>query len=150
MQIIKNKQIIDDSWGFVTDDAALTSGNISVSLARWKQNKQLLLNHEGKLGIRINPDDSLDEIADELKEFQLIELDFPDFADGRLFSLAWLLRGRYNYQGEIRAIGHYMPDQAFYLSRVGVNAFNPGKTEDLPIILSHLNDFSIKYQNSIN
>ncbi len=150
MQIIKDKQIIDDSWGFVTDDAELTSGNISVSLARWKQNKQLLLNHEGKLGIRINPDDSLDEIADELKEFQLIELDFPDFADGRLFSLAWLLRGRYNYQGEIRAIGHYMPDQVFYLSRVGVNAFNPGKTEDLPIILSHLNDFSIKYQNSIN
>ena len=85
-----------------------------------------------------------------MKDIQLIELDFPDFADGRLFSHAWLLRGRYNYQGEIRATGHYMPDQVFYLSRVGVNAFNPEKVEDLPVVLSHLNDFTVKYQNSIN
>jgi uncharacterized protein (DUF934 family) len=38
----------------------------------------------------------------------------------------------------------------FYLSRVGVNAFNPEKVEDLPIVLSNLNDFTVKYQNSIN
>ena len=36
MQIIKDKQIIDDTWSFVADDAELKTGNISVSLARWK------------------------------------------------------------------------------------------------------------------
>ena len=150
MQIIKDKQIIDDNWSHVADDVELKAGNISVSLARWKQDKQQLLANGGKLGVRIEPADSVDDIADDLKDIQLIELDFPDFADGRLFSHAWLLRGRYNYQGELRATGHYMADQVFYLSRVGVNAFYPEKAEDLPVVLSHLNDFTVKYQSSIN
>ena len=150
MQIIKDKQIIDDTWSYVADDAELKVGNISVSIARWKQDKQQLLVHQGGLGVRIGPADAVDDIAPDLKDIQLIELDFPDFADGRLFSLAWLLRGRYNYQGELRATGHYIPDQVFYLSRVGVNAFNPEKVEDLPVVLSYLNDFTVKYQNSID
>jgi uncharacterized protein (DUF934 family) len=105
MQIIKDKQIIDDTWRYVADDAELKAGDISVSLARWKQNKLQLLAHDGKLGVRIGPADSIDDISPDLKDIQLIELDFPDFADGRLFSHAWLLRGRYNYPGEIRATG---------------------------------------------
>jgi uncharacterized protein (DUF934 family) len=150
MQIIKDKKIVDDTWSFIADDAELKAGNITVSLARWKNDKQQLLEFGGKLGVRIRPADSLEEIAADLEHIQLIELDFPAFADGRLFSHAWLLRSRYNYQGEIRATGHYMPDQAYYLSRVGVNAFNTEKTELLPVVLSHLNDFTVNYQSSIN
>ena len=150
MQIIKDKQIVDDTWSFVADDAELKAGDICVSLARWKQDKHLLLGHAGKVGVRIGPADAVDAIAQDLENIQLIELGFPDFADGRLFSHAWLLRGRYGYQGEIRATGHYMTDQVFYLSRVGVNAFSPEKIEDLPVVLSHLNDFTVKYQRSIN
>jgi uncharacterized protein (DUF934 family) len=150
MQIIKDKKIVDDTWSFIADDAGLKAGNITVSLARWKNDKQQLLEFGGKLCVRIRPADSLEEIAADLEHIQLIELDFPAFADGRLFSHAWLLRSRYNYQGEIRATGHYMPDQAYYLSRVGVNAFNTEKTELLPVVLSHLNDFTVNYQSSIN
>ena len=150
MQIIKDKKIVDETWSYVTNDDELKTGDICVSLARWKQDKQQLVVHAGKVGVRIGPADTVDDIAPDLKNIQLIELDFPDFADGRLFSHAWLLRGRYNYQGEIRATGHYMTDQVFYLSRVGVNAFSPEKVEDLPVVLSHLNDFTVKYQNSIN
>jgi uncharacterized protein (DUF934 family) len=150
MQIIKDKQIIDNSWSYIADDAELKSGDICVSVARWKNNKQQLLNHEGKIGIRIRPEDSTEDLADGMKMIHLIELDFPALADGRLFSHAWLLRGRYHYQGEIRATGHYLPDQVFYLSRVGVNAFCPEKPEDLPVLLASLNDFSVTYQRSIN
>ncbi|MGZ8955781.1 MAG: DUF934 domain-containing protein [Methylovulum sp.] len=149
MQVIKDKQIVDDSWSYVTDDAELKEGDISVSLARWKKDKQLLLKINGKIGVRIGPADSVENIAADLKDIQLIELDFPVFADGRIFSHAWLLRGRYNYQGEIRATGHFMRDQVYYLSRVGVNAFSLEKTEDLPAALSNLNDFSVNYQKSI-
>jgi len=108
-----------------------------------------LLKSSGKKGVRIGPADSVEDIAADLKDIQLIELDFPAFADGRIFSHAWLLRGRYNYQGEIRATGHFMRDQVFYLSRVGVNAFSIENTEDLPVALSNLNDFSVNYQKSI-
>ncbi len=150
MQLIKDKQIIDNTWSYVADDAGLAAGNISVSLTRWQQDKAKLLAHDGNIGVRLGPADSVDDIAANLNSLQLIELDFPDFADGRLFSHAWLLRERYDYHGEIRATGHYMNDQVFYLSRVGVNAFSPEKPEDLPIVLSHLNDFTVKYQNSVN
>ena len=150
MQIIKDKKIIDDTWSYIAEDAELKGGDVTVSLARWKKDKQQLLKSNGKLGVRIRPVDSVEEIAADLGHIQLIELDFPSFADGRLFSHAWLLRSRYNYQGEIRATGHYMPDQAYYLSRVGVNAFNPEKAEHLPLVLSHLNDFTVNYQRSIN
>ena len=150
MQIIKDQQIIDNTWRYVADDAELKAGDISVSLARWQQDKQKLLVRDGKLGVRIGAADTVDDLADDLAQIQLIELDFPDFADGRLFSQAWLLRGRYHYQGEIRATGHYMPDQVFYLSRVGVNAFSAEKAEDLPVVLSHLHDFTVNYQSSIN
>jgi len=149
MQIIKDKQIVDDNWSYVADDAELNDGDISVSLARWKKDKQQLLKANGKIGVRIGPADSVEDIAADLKDIQLIELDFPAFADGRIFSHAWLLRGRYNYQGEIRATGHFMRDQVYYLSRVGVNAFNLEKAEDLPVALSNLNDFSVNYQKSI-
>ena len=148
MQIIKDHRIIDDSRSFVADDAELKDGNISVSLARWKKDKDLL-KANGNTGVRIGPADSVEDLAADLNDILLIELDFPAFADGRIFSHAWLLRGRYHYQGEIRATGHFMPDQVFYLSRVGVNAFSLEKAEDLPLALNTLNDFSVTYQKSI-
>ncbi len=150
MQIIKDRQIIDDNWTFVSNDAELEAGNISVSLTRWKNDKQHLLNSKDNIGVRIGPSDSVDDIGADLNDISLIELDFPVFTDGRLFSHAWLLRGRYNYQGEIRATGHFMPDQIFYLSRVGVNAFNLENTQDLPVALATLNDFTVNYQKSID
>lgn len=148
MQVIKDKQIIDDNWSYVTDDAELKNGDVSVSLARWKKDKQQLLQTNRKVGVRIGPADSVEDIATDLNDLQLIELDFPAFADGRIFSHAWLLRKRYHYQGEIRATGQFMRDQVFYLSRVGVNAFNLEKTEDLPAALASLNDFTVDYQKS--
>jgi len=150
MQLIKDQQIIDNTWQYIADTDELKSGDISVSFARWQADKQQLLAHDGKLGVRMSSADSVDELADDLGTLKLIELDFPDFADGRLFSQAWLLRGRYDYQGEIRAIGQYIPDQVFYLARVGVNAFCPKASEELSGIINNLKDFTVKYQSSIN
>ena len=150
MQLVKDKEIINDTWRFVPEEGDLGEGDITVSLARWKSDHQNLLNHKGKVGVRLIPSDGVDSIINDIENIQLIELEFQDFADGRLFSHAWLLRTRYNYLKEIRAIGNYIPDQVFYLSRVGVNSFLPSKSSDLPFVLANLNDFSVKYQNSVN
>jgi uncharacterized protein (DUF934 family) len=150
MQIIKDNQITNDAWEYKPDDAELGDGDVTISLARFQQNGEELINRKGKLGIRIVPDDSVERLADYLPKIALIELYFPELADGRLFSHAWLLRNRYSYTGEIRATGHYLPDQVFYLSRVGVNSFYPEKSEDLSVTLASLNDFSVKYQPSVN
>lgn len=147
MQIIKDNQITNDAWEYVPDDADLRDGDIAVSAARLKENKTALLNQNGNLGVRLNPDDSVAAIAEYLPNIALVELYFPELADGRLFSHAWLLRNRYGYKGEIRACGHFLPDQVFYLSRVGVNSFYPENVADLTSTLAGLKDFSVKYQH---
>jgi uncharacterized protein (DUF934 family) len=150
MQIIKDNQITNDAWEYRPDDVELGDGDVTISLARLQQNDADLKTRKGKLGVRIVPADSLEGITAYLPELALVELYFPELADGRLFSHAWLLRNRYHYQGELRATGHFLPDQVFYLSRVGVNSFYPENTLDLSATLAGLKDFSVKYQPSVN
>lgn len=149
MQIIKDNQITNDAWEYKSDDTDLGDGDVTISLVRLQQNGDELKNRNGKLGVRITPADSTDAIVDYLPNLALVELYFPELADGRLFSHAWLLRNRYDYTGEIRATGQFLPDQVFYLSRVGVNSFYPGNEADLSATLAGLNDFSVNYQSSV-
>jgi len=150
MQLIKDQKIIEDTWTYVDDNEPLQPGNITVSASRWQAEKARLLSHDGKVGIRINSTLNLEAIAEDLKQYQLIELNFATFADGRSFSQAQLLRQRYQYKGEIRAVGNFMLDQIYYLSRTGVNAFKLADAEQLPTALATLQDFSINYQNRVN
>jgi uncharacterized protein (DUF934 family) len=150
MQIIKDKQLVTSHWSYIADNAALVEGDITVSLTRWNKEKTLLKNHQGNIGVRLNSDADVNELANDIETLTLIELNFPAFTDGRGFSHARILRKDLNYQGEIRAVGNYMADQAFYLSRVGVDAFHMENSDNLAVALSTLNDFSIKYQASTN
>ena len=150
MKIIKDKQIIEDSWRHVADDEETGTGNIIVSLSRWNKEKNTLASHSGSIGVRISPSDKIEDIADDLDSISLIAVEFPAFTDGRAFSHARILTSRYGYTGEIRAIGSYMADQAFYLYRVGVNAFELENSKDLAVALAALNDFTVKYQPSTN
>ena len=146
MQVIKNKEIIEDHWLHIADDAIPAEGCITVSTARWKAEREELIARDGELGLRISPEDRIEYFADDLHHFQLIGLEFPTFTDGRLFSVATILRRHYGYQGEIRALGEFIRDQIFFLSRVGVNSFEVKDTSDLDGALSALRDFSVRYQ----
>lgn len=149
MQVIKDKQLVDNTWTFVDDDSEFgSSGDITVSLNRWESHKQQLALRTGRTGIRLTSGDHTEELAGTLNGVELIELDFPAFTDGRLFSHARLLRSRLGYKGEIRAVGSFLTDQIFYLSRVGVNAFLLENQEQIPLALSSMGDFSVKYQAS--
>lgn len=150
MQIIKDKKIIEDHWSYVADDAELPRGDITVSATRWQKEKQRLQNRDGKIGLRLDSTDPVEDIAEDLDRLQLIELNFSAFTDGRSFTQAWLLRNRYHFKGEIRAVGNFMADQVFYLHRTGVNAFALEQSDKLPVALSALNDFSVAYQSSVN
>ncbi len=148
MKIIKDKQITDDNWTHIADNDEISTGNITVTFSRWKKEKEALSHHKGEIGIRFLPSDAIEEIANILKSISAVVLEFPAFTDGRSFSQARLLRDQYKFEGEIRAVGNFMPDQVFYLSRVGVNAFQLEKPEELNSALLLLNDFTVNYQKS--
>jgi uncharacterized protein (DUF934 family) len=148
MPIIKDQHISENNWQFIADDAPLADGDITVTLQRWTQDKAQLMKRSAKVGVRLAPVDLVDALSDDLSSISLIELNFPAFTDGRSFSQARLLRSRYGYLGEIRAVGNYMPDQVFYLHRVGVNAFEFNSAKDIDLAMSAVNDFSVRYQPS--
>jgi len=148
MQIIKDRKVTENQWRHLDDSARTVDGNITVSLSRWKTEKESLLNRQGNLGLRITSGDSIEEFADGLNDLNMICLDFPVFTDGRLFSTAQTLRSRFGYKGELRAIGNFIRDQIFFLSRVGVNSFELRKSDDPAEALNALDEFTVKYQES--
>jgi len=150
MQIIKDKQLADNSWTFANDEAEISpAGDITVSFQRWLKDKALFSKRSGKTGLRIGPTDPLLELSGKLDGIELIELDFPRFGDGRMFSQASLLRSRLGYQGEIRAIGLFLTDQVNYLWRLGVNAFQFTDQQQIPLALSAIDEFSVDYQSAL-
>jgi uncharacterized protein (DUF934 family) len=114
----------DDPWTVLDDEALLpTSGDIIVSLERWLSRREELANHHGRLGLRLRAEQLAEDVGDDIPRFSLVALEFPKFSDGRPYSTARLLRERYGFDGELRAVGHVLRDQFLFLLRCGFDAF---------------------------
>lgn len=153
-QIIRNKAIVTDDWVLLRPDAGTTpdsvtvpEGKVIVPLAVWLAQKDALKSRNA-LGVWIASDERPETLQDDIARFQLIAVDFPKFSDGRGYSIAFTLRARLGYTGELRAIGDVLRDQLFYLSRVGFDAFAPRPDRSIEDALKGLTDFSVKYQTS--
>ena len=71
----------------------------------------------------MHSDQSPELIADDVQRFALVALEFPKFRDGRAYSYARLLRERYGFKGELRAVGDVLLEQLFFMLRTGFDAF---------------------------
>jgi uncharacterized protein (DUF934 family) len=96
--------------------------------------------------IRLEPTDDPAKVAGELDRVARIEINFPKFGDGRGYSIARLLRERYGYKGELRAVGQITRDHLFYMERVGFNAYELREGEDPAEALLAFQYFSASYQ----
>jgi hypothetical protein len=76
-----------------------------------------------RIGLLLQPADRVEDVAADLHYFQVIAVNFPKFVDGRGYSTAALLRQRYQFAGELRAVGDVLHDQLFYMRRVGFDAY---------------------------
>lgn len=123
MPLLKHGRIVDDPWTAVADDAPLPQGAAIVSLERWQAEREQLQARNAPLGVRLGSDQPPTLIADDLGRFGVIALDFPSFKDGRGYSYARMLRERYKYAGEVRAVGQVLRDQFQFMHRVGIDAF---------------------------
>ncbi|MDB4837858.1 DUF934 domain-containing protein, partial [Marinomonas sp.] len=85
-----------------------------------------------------------------LNQFDVIGVNFPAFADGRGFSYARLLKERLHYEGEIRALGNFIPDQLGYLLRVGFTSFEFAESVDLEKALALHSSFTVAYQGDVH
>ena len=146
--LIKQRQIINnDPWLLLTEEDPIPShGDLIVPYSRWQAEREGLLEHNGRLGIVIGNGVSVDSIKNDLAHFELIAIEFPEFKDGRGYSYAKLLRERYGFSKEIRAIGNVLRDQLAYMERCGINAFALESGKDAANAMLAFNEFSMSYQ----
>ena len=100
---------------------------------------------EGEV-LRLEPTDDPASVADRLGRVARVEVNFPKFGDGRGYSIAKLLRERYGYKGELRAVGEVVRDHLYYMENVGFDAFLLREGEDPVEALTGFDDFSEAYQ----
>jgi len=144
MKIIKDKAIIEDSWTHYSGEGDLPDGNIIVSLKIW-QEMDLSGRH---VGLQLELDEHPKDIDVDLNNFEVIAINFPTFNDGRGYSYAKILRDRFGYTNEIRAVGDVMRDQLFMMQRCGFNAYEIKAGKDIKDALKAFDDFSVTYQVS--
>lgn len=98
--------------------------------------------------LRLEPGDDPAAVAASLGAVARVEVNFPKFVDGRGFSIARLLRTRYGYKGELRAVGQITRDHLQSMARVGFDAFELREGEDAQEALGALDTFSVAYQKA--
>ncbi|MEP3050183.1 MAG: DUF934 domain-containing protein [Erythrobacter sp.] len=74
--------------------------------------------------VRIEPGDDARVLLPFLDRLALVEVNFPNFGDGRGYSAARILREA-GYEGELRAVGDVLIDQLSHMRRCGFDAFAP-------------------------
>jgi len=125
-------------------------GDVIVPLALWLARREDFLAYSGKLGVWIDANEGPEALAGDVQRFPLIAVNFPKFGDGRGYSIARLLRERYGYKGELRAIGDVLHDHLYFMEQCGFDAFALREDQDAQEALSSAFDaFSDSYQATV-
>ncbi len=149
MPLIKGGRFVADRWRHLGDDEPADGiERITVSLARWRRERDALVASGAVLGVRLPNDEAATAIGADLDRFALIALSFPRFTDGRAYSQARLLRGRLGYGGELRATGDVLRDQLLFMQRCGIDAFAVGERALAENWLAAFREFDLFYQPS--
>lgn len=147
MALIKNGALTEDCYRRVPADGSLPAeGALLLSLEQWQQWRTKLIERGARVGVRLASDQHPEALADDTDRLSMIALEFPSFRDGRAYSYARLLRDRFGYAGELRAVGDVLPDQLLYMQRVGFDAFEIDSDDPVAVYEDAINEFGVVYQ----
>lgn len=147
MPLLINREVVADNWTLINEESLDQTGDIIVPLALYLENQDALTSREGQVAVKVNGDDDIDFLVENLDKFPLVAIDFPAFRDGRGFSIARLLV-RAEYKGEIRATGDIGQDRFAYLERCGFTAIEVADDVFKPEMLKSFDEMSNYYQSA--
>ncbi|MCW5620058.1 MAG: DUF934 domain-containing protein [Burkholderiales bacterium] len=147
--------VSDDTWRVIglPEDAAAhftDDEDVIVPLPAWRSDAVALRHRTGRTGVWLGPADEPADLAGASAFPVLVAVHFPSFTDGRGYSTARLLRERYGYRGELRAIGDILRAQLYELARCGFDAFVLREDQDAQAALRAFGDFSEDYQAAVD
>jgi len=159
-KLIKHRRPATDSWqrldrdirrwvspgedGLVPDFPR--DADLVVPLALWRLRRDDLLHQTGRVGVWLDAGDDPEAIAADFDRLEVVAVNFPKFSDGRGFSTARLLRERYGYRGELRAVGDIGRDQLAFLERSGFDAFELRDGVNAQHALAAFEEVGVAYQ----
>lgn len=120
----------EDPYTMVGDEREIPPGDVIISLSRFQEHGERLLSECRKVGVRLESHEEIEALAYDLPRLSVVALAFPKFGDGRAYSYARILRERYGFSGEVRAVGDVLREQAGFMVRCGFDAFEPADGSD--------------------
>ena len=105
--------------------------------------------HRGNVVRLSNSDDPLDLKA-EITAATCVELEFPNFTDGRAYSQAYLLRRRLHFVGDLRATGDVLVDQLIQMERMGFSSAVLKEGIEVADAYRQLQQFTGFYQRDVS
>jgi len=156
-KLIKNGQVVTDQWktlslaeGDTPHNVKLPVGPVLVPLSVWRARRAELIHREYEhgwpLGVWLAAEEGPESIGRDIDDFTVIAVEFDKFSDGKSYSTARLLRERYGYKGELRAIGDVPRDKLTYQHQVGFDAFAVRANRKKGTVLSGLFGFQAANQ----
>ena len=135
----------EEDWTRLDDDAALVDGKIIVSLKRWR------LEQPQGAGVQLDAGKDAQSALAEVADRPLLALKFDKFGDGRAFSYASLLRQRYGFRGELRAVGDVLLDEIPLMLRCGFTSFDVTSEPTLRALREgRASEFPVAYQPGLS
>ena len=137
-KLVRNGKVVHDSWKILRlaesdkpHTVDLPVGPVLVPLSVWKARRAELIRREYEhgwlLGVWLAADEDPANLAQDLDDFTVIAVHFDKYSDGNSYPIARLLRERYGYRGELRAIGDVPSGKQAYLHQLGFDAIEPVK-----------------------
>jgi uncharacterized protein (DUF934 family) len=145
-------QIVDDKWQLVRDGNLGQHDDFTHKIFPFaafiaSENAEAF---DQVQAVWISPDDDFELAIASLFRMQLIAVDFPSFRDGRGYSIATLLRSRYGWDGELRAVGDVLRDQLNYMRRCGFDAFAVRADKNIDDAIKSFSHYSVQYQGAVD
>lgn len=147
MALVRNGALAADPFVDASGLAEIPPvGPVIVGLGQWRAHRDALLARRDPVGLRLRSDEHPAVVAGDLARFAVIALEFPVFRDGRAYTYARLLRERFGYAGELRAVGDVLLEQLHFMERVGFDAFEIAGADPLGDWRTAASEFSTWYQ----
>ena len=147
MPLVKNGQIAADAFSHLDDEAEIpATGALLVPAARFLANADALLQRVEPVGVIWPNNREIEELEPYLAKLAAVALVFPNFRDGRAYSQARLLRERYKFRSELRAVGQVLRDQFVFMLRAGFDTFEVRKQSDAEAFASTARRYTVFYQ----
>lgn len=143
--------VVSNDWVVLSDDAPIPDQTaVILSLTRWQTERDTLVSGRCPLGVWLKGDQHVEALAADLGRLDMIAVEFGRFRDGRGFTAARRLRERYAYAGEIRAVGHVLPDQYAFLLRCGFSQVTIPEQVDPAVWQAARTAITVAYQASVS